>query len=106
MRFPTLVALALMGLVLSALASLTAQWLPSWNRGLDRVQRSEMIGIVLQRIGADLAEVGEFLHDAADGLVEVVEVGGVGGVVLEEADLAAVVGNEFGGFLGFRRPAR
>jgi general secretion pathway protein J len=51
----TLVALALMGLVLSALASLTAQWLPNWNRGLDRIQRSEMIGIVLQRIGADLA---------------------------------------------------
>lgn len=51
----TLVAMALMGLVLSALASLTAQWLPNWNRGLDRVQRSELIGIVLQRIGADLS---------------------------------------------------
>lgn len=51
----TLVALALMGLVLSALATLTAQWLPNWNRGLDRIQRSELIGIVLQRVGADLA---------------------------------------------------
>jgi general secretion pathway protein J len=51
----TLVALALMGLVLSALANLTAQWLPNWNRGLDRIQRSELIGTVLQRIGADLA---------------------------------------------------
>src|ERR1700758_4478776 len=51
----TLVALALMGLVLSALASLTAQWLPNWNRGLDRIQRSEMIGIVMQRITDDLA---------------------------------------------------
>jgi general secretion pathway protein J len=51
----TLVALALMGLVLSALANLTAQWLPSWNRGLDRIQRSEMIGITLQRIAEDLA---------------------------------------------------
>lgn len=29
----TIVALALMGLLLSALASITAQWLPSWNRG-------------------------------------------------------------------------
>ncbi len=41
----TLVALALMGLVLSALANLTAQWLPNWNRGLERIQRSELIGI-------------------------------------------------------------
>jgi general secretion pathway protein J len=51
----TLVALALTGLVLSALANITAQWLPNWNRGVDRIQRSEIIGIALQRIGADLA---------------------------------------------------
>jgi general secretion pathway protein J len=51
----TIVALALMGLLLSALASITAQWLPSWNSGLDRIQRSELIGIALERIGADLA---------------------------------------------------
>lgn len=51
----TLVALALTGLVLSALASITAQWLPNWNRGVDRIQRSETIGIALQRIVADLA---------------------------------------------------
>jgi len=51
----TIVALALTGLVLSALASLTAQWLPNWNRGVERIQRSEVMGIALQRIGADLA---------------------------------------------------
>ena len=51
----TIVALALMALVLSALAGITAQWLPNWNRGLGRIQRSEVIGIALQRIGADLA---------------------------------------------------
>ncbi|WJR79990.1 prepilin-type N-terminal cleavage/methylation domain-containing protein [Bradyrhizobium sp. NP1] len=50
-----LVALALTGLVLSALATLTAQWLPSWNRGFDRIQHSELIGIAMQRIAADLA---------------------------------------------------
>jgi general secretion pathway protein J len=50
-----LVALALTGLVLSALATLTAQWLPNWNRGLDRIQQSELIGISMQRIAADLA---------------------------------------------------
>jgi general secretion pathway protein J len=50
-----LVALALTGLILSALASLTAQWLPNWNRGFDRIQQSELIGISMQRIAADLA---------------------------------------------------
>ncbi len=51
----TIVALALMGLVLSALASITAQWLPNWNRGIGRIQRGELIGIALQRIAADIA---------------------------------------------------
>ena len=51
----TLVALALTGLVLSALANITSQWLPNWNRGMDRIQRSEAISLALQRIGADLA---------------------------------------------------
>ncbi len=50
-----LVALALTGLVLSALATLTAQFLPNWNRGIDRIQNSELIGISMQRIAADLA---------------------------------------------------
>src|ERR1700745_3596493 len=50
-----IVALALMGLVLSALASITAQWLPNWNRGVSRIQRGEAIGIALQRIAADIA---------------------------------------------------
>lgn len=51
----TLVALLLMGLVLSSLATLTAQWLPNWHRGLDRIQRSERIGVALERIADDLA---------------------------------------------------
>jgi general secretion pathway protein J len=50
-----LAALALTGLVLSALATLTAQWFPNWNRGIDRIQHSELIGIAMQRIAADLA---------------------------------------------------
>jgi general secretion pathway protein J len=62
----TLVALALMGLVLSALANLTAQWLPNWNRGLDRIQRSEMIGITLQRLADDLADALPVPASASD----------------------------------------
>ena len=61
-----LVALALTGLVLSALANLTAQWLPSWNRGLDRIQRSEMVGITLQRLADDLADALPVPASASD----------------------------------------
>jgi general secretion pathway protein J len=50
-----IVALALTSLVLYALANITAQWLPNWNRGVGRIQRAEEIGIALQRIAADLA---------------------------------------------------
>jgi general secretion pathway protein J len=52
-----LVALALTGLVLSALGAITAQWLPNWNRGIDRVQRNEQAAIALDRISADLASM-------------------------------------------------
>jgi general secretion pathway protein J len=61
----TLVALALTGLVLSALATVTAQWLPNWNRGIDRIQRSELVGIAMQRIAADLA-AAEFVPAGRD----------------------------------------
>jgi general secretion pathway protein J len=60
-----LVALALTGLVLSALATITAQFLPNWNRGIDRIQRSELIGISMQRIAADLA-AAEFIPAGSD----------------------------------------
>jgi general secretion pathway protein J len=56
-----LVALALMGLVLSSLATITAQWLPAWNRGVDRIQRTEMLGLALRRISDDLA-AAEFVY--------------------------------------------
>jgi len=50
----TLAALALMGLLMSALAAMTSQWLPNWNRGFDRIQRSESVSIALDRISADI----------------------------------------------------
>lgn len=51
-----LVAIALMGLILSALAMVTANWLPSWNRGLVLVQRNEQVATALDRLVADLSE--------------------------------------------------
>ncbi|MDI4666031.1 prepilin-type N-terminal cleavage/methylation domain-containing protein [Xanthobacter autotrophicus] len=50
-----LVALTLTGLVLSALAMLTGQWLPNWQRGLARVEASEVIALAVDRMAADLA---------------------------------------------------
>lgn len=50
-----LVAMALMGLVLTGLAMVTAQWLPNWNRGLAQVQRGELLALAVDRIAADLA---------------------------------------------------
>jgi general secretion pathway protein J len=53
--FEALIAIALMGLILGALATITAQWLPNWNRGLARVQRNEQVAIALHRLVTDLA---------------------------------------------------
>ena len=50
-----LVATLLMGMILAALATVTAQWLPNWNRGFVRVQRSELLAIAIERLAADFA---------------------------------------------------
>ncbi|MBI3703033.1 MAG: prepilin-type N-terminal cleavage/methylation domain-containing protein [Rhizobiales bacterium] len=53
--FEMLVALVLMVGILAALASVTAQWLPNWNRGFAHVQRAELLGLGLERLVADLS---------------------------------------------------
>jgi general secretion pathway protein J len=53
--FEALVAVTLTGMILAALGSITAQWLPGWNRGFMRVQRSELFTVALNRLAADLA---------------------------------------------------
>jgi general secretion pathway protein J len=55
-----LVATVLMGLVLASLATITARWLPNWNRGFVRVQRNESLEFGLERIVDDLASA-EFI---------------------------------------------
>ncbi|MEA2991489.1 MAG: ral secretion pathway protein [Alphaproteobacteria bacterium] len=56
----TLIATALMGAVLAALATVTAQWLPNWNRGFERVQRAELLDLGLERLVDDLS-AAEFI---------------------------------------------
>ncbi len=50
-----LLATLLMTVILAALATVTAQWLPNWDRGIARVQRAERLAIGLDRIVADLS---------------------------------------------------
>jgi general secretion pathway protein J len=50
-----LVAMALTGMILTAMATITAQWLPNWNRGFARVQGNETLALGLERLIADVA---------------------------------------------------
>ena len=58
--FEALIAVALMGMILAILATVTGQWLPTWKAGFDRVQRTDLLGVGLDRIVADLA-AAEFI---------------------------------------------
>jgi general secretion pathway protein J len=60
-----LMATLLMTVILGALATVTAQWLPNWNRGMARVARAERLAIGLERIAADLS-VAEMIPVNAD----------------------------------------
>ncbi len=60
-----LLATALMGAILAAIGTVTAQWLPNWNRGFIRVQGTETLAAGLERIIADLA-AAEFVTASAD----------------------------------------
>ena len=51
----TLVATALFLIVVAALATITGQWLPSWDHGIARVQRAEQLAFGIDRVIADLA---------------------------------------------------
>jgi general secretion pathway protein J len=60
-----LVAVALMGVLLATLATVTAQWMPSWKAGFDRVERVDLLGLGLDRIVADLA-AAEFVSTGGE----------------------------------------
>jgi general secretion pathway protein J len=62
-----LVAMALTGMILTAMATITAQWLPNWNRGFTRMQADEALALGLDRLVADLA-AAEFVPVNRDSL--------------------------------------
>ncbi len=51
----TLIATLLMTVIFATLATVTAQLMPSWNRGMARVQQLERLGIGIDRIVGDLS---------------------------------------------------
>jgi general secretion pathway protein J len=67
-----LFATALMAMILAAIATVTAQWLPNWNRGFARVQRNELFAQGFERLVADLA-AAEFVPVSRDNLAPVLE---------------------------------
>ena len=58
--FEVLVAMTMMVGILAALATVTSQWLPNWNRGFVNVQRTELFGRGLERLVADVSSA-EFI---------------------------------------------
>lgn len=62
--FEALIAVALTGLILTTLAAVTAQWMPNWKAGFIRVQRTDLLGLGIERIVADLA-AAEFISPNA-----------------------------------------
>jgi hypothetical protein len=60
-----LISTLLMVAILSALAVVTAQWMPNWNRGFAHVQHTEFTARGLERIVADLT-AAEFIPPSGD----------------------------------------
>lgn len=63
-----LVAVAVMGVIMAVLVTVTSQWLPNWSRGLLRVQRNEQLAVALDRLTLDLG-AAEFVSAREPGKI-------------------------------------
>jgi len=61
-----MLATVLMVIILGALATVTSQWIPSWDRGFLRLQRDELLAAGLERLVADLASAEVVSAGAGD----------------------------------------
>jgi general secretion pathway protein J len=50
-----LLAVLLMSVIVAALAIVTAQWMPGWDKGIARLRRVDALAVGLDRLTADLA---------------------------------------------------
>jgi general secretion pathway protein J len=62
-----LAVLALTSLIVFSLGTVSAQWLPNWDRGFARLQRTDLLSLGLERLVGDLS-AAEFV--TADGLAK------------------------------------
>jgi general secretion pathway protein J len=62
-----LISTGLLLSILAALATVTAQWLPNWDRGLVKSQRNELLALGIERIVADLSAAESIPTNAEDG---------------------------------------
>jgi general secretion pathway protein J len=60
----TLIAVLLMGVIMAALATVTAQWMPGWDRGIGLLQRTDNLALALDRLASDIA-VAEIISPGA-----------------------------------------
>jgi general secretion pathway protein J len=60
-----LVAVLLMSVIMAALAAVTAQWMPGWERGIGRLQRIDTLAAGLDRLTGDIA-AAEIVSAQAD----------------------------------------
>ena len=60
-----LIAVALTGLLLGMLATVTGHWMANWRTGFGRVQNADLLGLGVDRIAADLA-AAEYVSLEAD----------------------------------------
>lgn len=58
-----LIATVVMGIIIAALATVTAQWLPNWDRGVVSLQHEKVLAVGLDRLTDDLA-AAEFVSAA------------------------------------------
>jgi len=58
-----LVAILLMAMIVAGLTTVTAQWLPAWSYGFNRLQRMELLAIGLDRIARDLMDAAFIFAD-------------------------------------------
>ncbi len=62
-----LAAMLLMTIILAALATITAQWLPNWDRGFARLQSGGSLALSLERLTDDIAAAQYVSADAGNG---------------------------------------
>jgi general secretion pathway protein J len=60
-----LTATVLLMIIVMGLSEITRQWLPNWTKGVNRIQRVELLAAALDRLAADIG-AAEFISAARD----------------------------------------